>query len=220
MPGACYVYRPPGSGVVPAVGPLPASARGHITFGTLTRAIRINDGVIRVWSEILKRVPGSRLVVDSSSYQDESVRQALVRRFESCGVEAGRLSVGYHTPGWSVLGQMDIGLDCFPHNSGTTLFESVYMGVPYVTLAGRPSVGRMGGTILKALGLDELIAQTPQEYIERAVALAADEQALQQMRQGLRARMQASELMNEPAFVSKIENAYLNMFEKWLQLSS
>ena len=68
--------------------------------------------------------------------------------------------------------QIDIALDCFPHNSGTTLIEHLYMGNPFITYSNRPSVGRIGASILTALGREEWIANSEQEYVNKAVALA------------------------------------------------
>ena len=116
---------------------------------------------------------------------------------------------------WDVLRGIDIGLDCFPHNSGTTLFETLYMGLPYVTLAGRPSVGRIGSAILHGLGRPEWIASTENEYVDKVVALASDLPALARLRAGLRAQMQASQLMDEERFTRKVEQAYGQMFERW-----
>jgi len=208
-----YVYRPAAD--MGPVSALPALARGHVTFGTLTRAVRINHRTIRVWSEILKRVAGARLVIDSNNFLEAAMREALAARFAAQGITADRLEIGYRSPPWDVLRGMDIGLDCFPHNSGTTLFESLYMGVPYVTLAGRPTVGRLGSTILHGLGHAEWIAATEADYIDKAVALAGDLGALARVRAGLRAEMQASALMDEPGFARKVEAAYREMWKKW-----
>jgi predicted O-linked N-acetylglucosamine transferase (SPINDLY family) len=208
-----YVFRPSES--MGAVGPLPALARGWVTFGTLTRAIRINDRTIRVWSEILKRVDGSRLVIDSVNFQDISMQEEMAARFTRLGIDRERLEIGFHTPPWDVMRGMDIGLDCFPHNSGTTLFESLYMGLPFVTLAGRPSVGRLGSSILHGVGHAEWIAESEDEYVEKAVGLASDVPRLATTRAALRAEMQSSPLMDEPGFARKMEAAYRDMFKKW-----
>ncbi|WP_204250025.1 tetratricopeptide repeat protein [Rhodoferax koreense] len=198
-------------------GPLPALRKGHLTLGTLTRSVRINHHTIRVWSQILQRLPGAHLVVDSSSFVDPAAQAALAARFAEHGIDAERLHIGYHSPPWDVLRGIDIGLDCFPHNSGTTLFESLYMGVPYVTLAGRASVGRLGSSILQAAGHAEWIAATEADYIEKVVALAHDLPALAAVRQGLRGQMQASILMDEDGFAHQVENAYGQMFDAWRQ---
>jgi predicted O-linked N-acetylglucosamine transferase (SPINDLY family) len=210
-----YVYRPAeGMG---QVSPLPASTRGHITFGTLTRAVRVNHRTIRVWSEILKRVEGARLVIDSRDFRETTVQDALAEKFAAHGIARERLEIGYHSPPWDVLRGMDIGLDCFPHNSGTTLFETLYMGVPFVTLAGRPSVGRLGSSVLEGAGHPEWIARTEDEYVELAVALASDQVRLAALRCGLRREMETGPLMDEAGFARKVEAAYREMWMKWCE---
>jgi predicted O-linked N-acetylglucosamine transferase (SPINDLY family) len=199
------------------VSPLPAKERGSITFGTLTRAIRINHRSIRVWSEILKRVPGSRLVINSGNFKDPEMQSRLAEKFVAQGIDRERLEIGCTSPPWDVLRCLDIGLDCFPHNSGTTLFESLYMGVPFITLAGRPSVGRLGACILEGVGHGEWIAETEDDYVERAVSLASNLPQLEKLRAGLRAEMESSPLMDEPGFVRKVEAAYREMFGKWCE---
>jgi predicted O-linked N-acetylglucosamine transferase (SPINDLY family) len=210
-----FAYRPKlGMG---GVSELPALQNGHIRFITLSRAIRFNYRVVRTWAEILHRVPGSRLVVDSNSYFSERMQSDLHEMFAQHGIEANRIEIGFHTPPWNVLRSADITLDCFPHNSGTTLFESLYMGLPYVTLAGRLGVGRIGASTLAGLGRREWIAQTEAEYIEKVVALASDIPELARIRAGLRQEMQASTLMDEPGFARKVEQAYRDMFKKWCE---
>ena len=213
LPVPAFVYRP-GSGMGEA-GPLPALRRGHVTFGTLTRAIRINHHGIRAWSEILKRVPGSRLVMDSGNFKSAPACEAMAQRFMAHGIDRERLEIGCHSPPWDVLRGIDIGLDCFPHNSGTTLFEMLYMGAPYVTLAGRPSVGRLGSAILQGMARRDWIADSEQEYVNKVVALAQDLDALQAVRASLRAEMLASPLMDERGFARHVENAFVQMFQHW-----
>ena len=192
------IYRPAeGMGEVSA---LPARERGYVTFGILTRAIRINHRTLRVWARILQRVKGSRLVVDSGNFKDETMQSELIKKFAAYDIEPERLEIGFHSPPWDVLRGMDIMFDCFPHNSGTTLFESLFMGVPFVSLAGRPSVGTLGSSILKGVDHPEWISRTEEEYIEIAVELAADLPRLEVLRAGLRSEMKASPLMDEPSF--------------------
>ncbi len=209
---AAYVYRPAEGMGEP--GPLPAAARGHVVFGALTRAIRINRHTVRVWARLLERVEGARLAINSRDFQDRSMQHRLADAFGAHGIERERLQIGFSTPPWDLLRGIDIGLDCFPHNSGTTLFESLYMGLPFVTLAGRPSVGRLGSSILTALGRPDWIAQDEDAYVEIAAALAADPEALAEIRAGLRGRMQASPLMDEAGFVRDLEAAYRRMWAR------
>ena len=213
LPVPAFAYRPgPGMG---DPGPLPVLARGHITFGTLTRAIRINHRTIRVWSQILLRMPGSRLVIDSGNFKTAASCDAMAARFREHGIARDRLEIGCHSPPWDVLRGIDIGLDCFPHNSGTTLFEMVHQGVPYVTLAGRPSVGRLGSAILEGLGRSEWVAHSESDYVDKVIALATDTAALHSLRASLRAEMQDSPLMDEPGFTRAVEAAFVQMFARW-----
>ena len=208
-----FVYRPaPGMG--PA-GPAPAAERGYVTFGSLTRAVRINHRTVRVWSEILQRVDASRLVVDSRDFRDAVAQDALAQQFAAHGISRDRLEIGCHSPPWDVLRGLDIGLDCFPHNSALTLFETLYMGVPVVTLAGRPSVGRLASTLLQGAGHPEWIARSEEAYVEKAVALARDLPRLAALRECLRAELEAAPLMDEPALARKLEAAFREMWIRW-----
>lgn len=208
-------YRP-NSGMG-EVSELPALTGQTITFGTLSRAIRINYRTIRTWAAILQRVPNARLVVDSGSYRDTVMCDALAAQFAAHGISRDRLEIGYHSPPWDVMRQIDIGLDCFPHNSGTTLVEFIYMGVPYLTLADRPSVGRLGSSILKSVGHPELICHTEEEYVDKAVALASDLPALARIRENLRQAMHDSVLMDEAGFTQEFETGLKKMYTQWCE---
>jgi protein O-GlcNAc transferase len=207
------VYRP--NSAMGQPGALPALNRGFITFGTLTRSIRINHHVVRVWSEILNRIPNARLVIDSGAFKTAPIQELFLERFAAHGIKPERIDIGYHTPGWEVLKNTDISLDCFPHNSGTTLIESLYMGVPFITLAGRPSVGRVGSTILYGAGHPEWIAHTEENYIKKTIALASDLPRLTTIRADLRAELEASPWRDEIGFAQRVEQAYREMWHRW-----
>ena len=89
------------------------------------------------------------------------------------------------------------------------------MGIPFITLAERPGLGRCGSTILESVGHPEWIAQSEEEYIKKAVKLASDLTALAHLRAGLREKMKASPLMDEIGFTRRIETAFQEMFVKW-----
>lgn len=210
-----YTYRP--SADMDEVNSLPAQQRGYITFGTLTRSIRVNHRTIRVWADILKAVPNSRLVMDSFTFNDPPMQERILARFAEHGITRDRLEIGFHSPPWDVLRGIDIGLDCFPHNSGTTLFETLYMGVPFITLAGRPSVGRLGSSILQGAGHAEWIAASEDDYVAKAVELASDMIHLSKIRSTLRDKMESSPLRNEEGFARKVEEAYRKMWKIWCE---
>jgi predicted O-linked N-acetylglucosamine transferase (SPINDLY family) len=154
-------------------------------------------------------------VVNSGNFSQADVREQWLKRFEAAGVARERIDMGFQSPPWDVLRGIDIALDCFPQNSGTTLLESLYMGLPFVTLAGTPSMGTLGASVLTAVGHSEWIATTEEEYVEKLVVLAGDLHSLAKVRMGLRAEMQASALMDEPGFARDVEDAYVQMFKKW-----
>ncbi len=211
---AC-AYRPNVS--MGHVSELPALTNGGITFGTLSRAIRINGRTIRTWAAILRRMPTSRLVVNSGSYRDVAMCDGLAAKFEALGVSRHRLSIGFNSPPWDLLRGIDIGLDCFPHNSGTTLMEFIHMGIPYITLADRPSVGRLGSSILKSVGHADLICADEAEYVEKAVTLASDVPALANLRKHLRQDLQNSVLMDEAGFAREFETEIKKIFVQWCE---
>jgi predicted O-linked N-acetylglucosamine transferase (SPINDLY family) len=210
-----YAYRPIAD--MGEVNCLPALQRGYITFGTLTRSVRVNYRTIRVWSAILNAVPNSRLVMDSLTFKEIAMQERMAARFAEHGITRERLEMGYHSPPWDTLRGLDIGLDCFPHNSGATLFETLYMGVPYITLAGRPSVGRLGSCILQGVDHQEWIAGSEDEYVAKAVELASDITRLSETRSKLREQMEMSALRDEVGLARKVEDAYRGMWKIWCE---
>ncbi|MBI3898538.1 MAG: tetratricopeptide repeat protein [Gammaproteobacteria bacterium] len=213
---AFAAYRPDADMGEP--GPSPVQQTGSITFGSLSRSIRINHRVIRTWAALLQRVPGSRLIINSRNLQSASQQAEMQQRFAQYGTGAERLLLGYDSPPWDLLRKIDISLDCFPHNSGTTLIESLYMGVPYVTLAERPSVGCIGSSFLRNAGHPEWIAATEAEYVDKAAALAANKERLASLRANLRGQVQASLLMDEAGFARSVETACRDLWRQWCVL--
>ena len=111
--------------------------------------------------------------------------------------------------------QIDIALDCFPHNSGTTLNEHLYMGNPFITLSNRPGVGKIGASLLTAIGRGEWIAVSEEEYIQKAVNLASDINKLATIRRSLRREVNQSPIMDHKGFVQKLESSYKTIWENW-----
>ena len=211
LDGPPFAYRAdPGMG---EVNESPAQKNGYVTFATLSRAIRINHKTIRVWSAILNSVPGSRLIINSGNFETTNAQAEMASRFAAHGITSDRLEIGFTSPPWDVLRRIDIGFDCFPHNSGTTILETLMMGSPVISLAGRPSVGRLGSSILGAIGHLEWVAQSEDEYVKIAINLANDIPRLAQYRVSLRREMLASPLMDEMGFTRSLESAYRQMWQ-------
>ena len=113
-------------------------------------------------------------------------------------------------------GQADIGLDTFPFAGATTTFQSLWMGVPVVSLMTERFIGRAGGSFSVHAGLAELVAETPKDYVEKAVALAGDLPRLKDLRQRLRRRVASSPLCDGPGYAANVEDAYRTMWRTHL----
>jgi predicted O-linked N-acetylglucosamine transferase (SPINDLY family) len=213
LPRCFWCYDPLAS--EPPVNQLPALDRGTITFGSLNNFCKVNEPVLKLWAEVLAVTPGSRLLLlaREGSHRDE-VRVLLERE----GIAPDRVTFAAPVPRPRYLElyhQIDVGLDPFPYPGHTTTFDSLWMGVPVVTLAGGTPVGRGGVSILSNLGLPELIAQTPEQYVRIAANLAADRPRLAELRAGLRPRMQCSALMDCKQFAADFEAALRRMWQTW-----
>jgi protein O-GlcNAc transferase len=111
---------------------------------------------------------------------------------------------------------IDIALDTYPYHGTTTTCEALYMGVPVVTLAGLTHVSRVGVSLITTVGLPQLIASTPDEYVSIASALASDPSRLAAIRSTLRTQIMSSRLVDGLAFASQVEAAYREMWRNWI----
>ncbi|CDH44153.1 hypothetical protein BN874_1530001 [Candidatus Contendobacter odensis Run_B_J11] len=167
--------------------------------------------MIAAWVALLKTVPNARLMLNHKPMGDRVTADYFVQQFAAYGIDREQLIL-IHTPVWEAYAQLDIALDPFPHNAGTTTFEALWMGIPVISLRERPSVGRFGDAILGAMGLSEWVADSVEDYIAIAVRLANNREQLAGWRSTLRARMQASPLMDEVGFTHDLETAYQEMW--------
>jgi predicted O-linked N-acetylglucosamine transferase (SPINDLY family) len=202
----------------PDVGPLPCSANGFITFGCLNSFCKINDAVLALWARVLGAVSGSRLILLAP---DGSARQRVLDRLGEAGIAPDRIEMLKRLPRSDYLRafhRIDIALDTFPYNGHTTSLDSLWMGVPIVTLVGQTIVGRAGLTQLINLGCPELSAAAPEQYVQIAADLAADRSRLAELRASLRPRLENSPLMDADRFARNIEAAYRAMWRSWCPL--
>ena len=219
-PFLCYEAPPK----TPDVGPLPALANGHVTFGSFNKINKVTDATLRLWSRVLGAVPGSRLVLKSLSYNDAETRERVLKIAAEAGIAAERITL----LGWEpmlkghleVYHRIDIALDTVPYNGTTTTCEAAWMGVPTVTLRGDRHAARVGATIDTALSLRHLVAESEAGFVSAAAALAADLPGLAALRAGLREQMRASPLCDAMGFASKFEAALRTMWCDWCGTSA
>lgn len=212
LPQAFWCYDPLDD--QPPVGPLPTEREGRVTFGSLNNFAKVNPQVLKLWARVLHAVPGSRLVLLAA---EGSHRQSAIELLEREGVSGQRVRFVDKGPRQQYLEyyhELDIALDTLPYNGHTTSLDALWMGVPLVTLVGQTVVGRAGLSQLTSLGLAELIADTPDRFVQIAADLAGDVPRLAELRGTLRQRLQASPLMDGPAFARSVEAAYREMWQR------
>ena len=215
LPDSQWCFRPYGTPIVP--GPLPARDAGFVTFGGFNNLTKASDTLLACWVQILLELPTSRLrLTRVRSAQRAAEITAL---FERSGVAPERIEcVPYANDppyGQQFVG-VDIALDNHPYNGVTTTCESLYFGVPVISLYGRNGVSRSGLSLLGALGLAELAASTPEQYVEIAVALGSDLARLEQLRASLRERFEQSPLRDEKRFAANFEGLLRTAWQQHL----
>lgn len=216
LPETALCFTPPDLPV--SVGPLPAQGNGYVTFGCLNKAEKVNAAVLDCWARILRAVPYSRLLLQSKPYGDPDLAARYRAHLADRGIDAGRIKL-IGRLSWrehlETYNRVDIALDPFPYNGTTTSVEGLWMGVPLLTLMGDRLVAHMGESILQAMGMPEWIAADEDDYVARAVALAADLDGLAALRAQLRARLLASPLCDAPRFARHLEQAFRLMWRIW-----
>lgn len=195
--------------------PPPCVRNGYITFAYSGRTERLNHHTFRVWGEILRRMPTARLTLDFRQFSIPENRQHFLSLLRAQGVDTDRVSMRNSKNIFQGLHDFDVLLDCFPHSGGTMLLDALWMGVPALTLAGRPPLGRIGTTFMHNIGLPQWVAHDEQEYIDKACSFASDVAGLTQLRAGMRQRLLTSRLMDGKGFVRGVETAYRVMWERF-----
>ncbi len=212
-----WCYGPPKD--APPIAPPPSVVNGFVTFGSFNLLAKMGPRVIELWSQILKEVSGSRLLLKAQSFSDEPTRQRVLEAFGNAGIESHRIELLPRTEGTaqhlSLYNRLDIALDPFPYNGTTTTCEALWMGVPVITLEGTSHASRVGASLVHAAGLSDLIGHSPEQYVRIAAELAADRDRLASLRASMRERLEASPLRDEINYTQRLESAYRQMWESW-----
>jgi protein O-GlcNAc transferase len=206
----------PPSDVLPT-GHCRAALGRPFTFGMFNRMPKITQEGIAAWSEILKRLPDARLLVKNSQLNDPQVREILGEYFEQHGVrpQVGIAGSTNHYDHLAAHWIPDVMLDPFPQGGGVSAFESLWMGVPLLTVLGERPSGRIAASLLHQVGLDDWAVPDVESYIERAVELAADPKALVPIREGLRDRVLAMPALDVKAYAGHVEAGFRRMWVRW-----
>jgi len=216
LPHSQWCYRPFIEDI--ATRELPSKKNGFATFGSFNHVSKLSPGIRRLWADILKRVPDSRLLL--AGVPVGPARDGLLADLKGAGVSSARIAT---VPYASLhdylrsLGGVDIALDTTPYSGGTTTCDALWMGVPVVALQGFRSISRSAASILSTVGLTDWIAATPEDYVRLAAEFARDEALLAELRGSLRQKMRLSPIMDEAGFVRGLEDAYRTMWRAWCE---
>jgi protein O-GlcNAc transferase len=220
LPHDYVCYTPPT--YAPAINALPAAANGAVTFCCFNNIAKLNDQVAAVWSDILKQVPGSRLKIEARPIRQQATADRLRAMFTAHGIGTERIVLGGGAPHEKFLDfylEADIALDPFPYSGGLTTLESLWMGVPVVTMPGEGFATRHSLSHLSNLGLTQLVARDLSDYVRIAVELARDAKRLADLRTSLRSRMEKSPLLDAPGYTRALEEAYRAAWRTWCAAS-
>lgn len=213
MPHSHVCFAPPTDLREPALEP-PCLKNGFVTFGSFNNFRKVTDNVLTAWKRVLDAVPNSRLLLKAKIFFTEDGKKFVGERMKKFGFDLDRIEMR----GWTNThpldyNDMDIALDTYPYTGCTTTCEALWMGVPVVTLYGDVLESRIGYSILKNIGLDELAVTSWDEYVNRAVALANDWELIAVLKKNLRTMMKKSPLMDWRIYIRDIEQVFIAIFE-------
>ena len=202
------------------VGTLPALKNKFITFGSFNHLNKLNDSVIKLWSELLKKIPKSKILLKYKSLNIDYYKENIKKKFNSNGIEEHQLILEGSSPREDLLktyNKVDISLDPFPYSGGTTNFESVWMGVPILTLKGKKFISNCGASINYNLGMSDWIAKDKENFIIKASAFCSDLNKLSDIRAGLREKALNSPLFDSKKFAEDFHGALWKMWKIFLK---
>lgn len=216
LPETRLCFTPPDEKV--AVSDLPALRNGYITFGCFNHLAKMNDAVVALWAKLLQSIPDSRLLLKSPPLVEKVVRTSVLQRFAQHGIDPARIMTEGLSSRQGYLEaycKIDVALDPFPYPGGTTSAESLWMGVPVLTMAGKRFLSRQGSGLLKSAGLGDWIADDEDAYLHIALTRTANLDALSTLRRNLRAKVLASTLFDAARFADQFAQALRGMWRHW-----
>lgn len=208
-------YEPPDD--APDVVPLPALTRGHVTFGSLNNPAKLNPKILRLWAGVLAAVPRARLLLAWPGFADPRLQERLRALAAGSGIAPDRLELrpgGAPAAFLARYGEIDIALDPRPYSGGLTTLEALWMGVPVVTCPDERFAGRHAASHLTQAGLADWIVPDEAAYVARAAAAAADLDRLSRLRQGLRAQLSASPLLDGAGFAHRLDALWRRIWRR------
>ena len=188
----------------------PVEINDLITFGSFNNTSKINETTIDLWARCLQRIPSSRMIIKWKTLIEPTTKNKIRDMFSKYGIKPARLyfqSASAHDAMFEEYSEVDIALDTYPFTGGTTTCEALWMGVPVITMRGDRPVSRQSSAMLTTIGLNELIANTPAEFVEAAARLSENTTLLKNLRLSMRDRLLQSPLFNPEQFSKNFTSA-------------
>ncbi|MDF2576969.1 MAG: repeat-containing protein [Chlamydiales bacterium] len=206
---------------LPPIQPAPYKKNNYITFGHFNTIHKISPLIASVWAKILICIPNSHLLLKLPKLHADVFIKKYSEFFLASGISTDRINFVHHVKdkdsSFNCYNQADIALDPYPYNGCTTSCESLWMGLPLITLAGMGGIQiqRVGVSLLSQLNLTEFIANTPEEYVRITVRLSQNLEYLDFLRDNIRTRILSCSLGDSKIFTPQLEAAYKKMWEEW-----
>jgi len=190
-----------------------------VTFGSCNNLSKLTDEVLKVWSHVLRRVAGSKLLIEGKDLGKPEFASKFAARCEKAGIPEDRLLLVGLDPAnqYKTYHRIDIALDPFPLTGGTTSCDALWMGVPLVTLEGEMFSSRLGTGLLTTIGRPEWISKTAEQYVDIATELATDPAQLNDIRMTVRDSIERSPVMDEQLFAREFGEGLHHMWQAWVQ---
>lgn len=200
-------FDPPAD--APPVSDTPAKQAGQIIFGCFNNPAKVGAEVIELWAEILKRLPEARLLFKYKGFGEDLCRQDIERQFAAHGIDPSRLEFqgASSLPElFAVMQGVDIALDPFPFAGGLMTCLTLWMGVPVISWPGETFASRQALSFLTTIGITDTLANSREDYVEKAAVLAKDLPRLNGLRHRLRPALESSPLCNGPRAAAGLQN--------------
>ena len=206
----------------PPVAPPPSLLGRRPVFASLNKTVKMGDRVFAVWCRLLHRVPDARLMLISPGGDTAPIQARWRERFTEAGIDFGRIDLlpTCTLPQFlDLFAQVDVALDPFPYCGGTTTLLTVWMGVPLITLRGLSDAGDTGNLLLDGIGMGELVADSEDDYVERAARLIRSPERLARLRAALRPMLMVSPLMTEGGTSRELQAVFRKVWTDYLSAS-
>ena len=217
LPEISQCFTPPDFDV--EINDLPANKNKFITFGCINKLSKINDDVIILWSKILLSISDSKLIIKNKNLDNKSIVESILEKFKQQNIEKSRLILlGNSNTRQELLkayNKIDIALDPFPFQGNTSTCESIWMGVPVLTLKGNRYLFHFGESINFNLNMQDWIANNKDEYISKAIKFSSNLQTLSKIRKNLRKTALQSPVFDAPRFANHFSNLLWKMWRNF-----